>query len=424
MTASQTEAEALLQHGALYPIRLGIRPSSPAGPLVFAGFKHGAFSLYFGDEPSYHFDLEGRWQRCYLDPSHFLRRLDGSTQAIDRPRVGPNLTLDRRTLDRAEADAIDEEIRGMAADLAGRIASGACALIAPPEPTRAIDRDDLLAMLGRISSWDAIAWAGHRDRYRATFGPIPFLPPDALDAVVLQATVGGESRSLEGFSRHCRDVAALLGLGAVPLRTLFLSGPDVLRRPAAEVEGLLLLAREAFPLAEGPAPARRSDLPVDRPHRDGILAFLGPGEGSVPEEGSWARFRSLGLSRVAVGLSTAVSSSSADAITPRDDLLRAVPEARRGGLSVSVVVWIDPDHWCEPADVAGLIRSLGLGKGDHVYLVDGREQPGRSDGEAPGEDRDPSVRRQEAALRDAMAPMRREAGVKVLPYSVKKQGIW
>src|SRR5690606_38905756 len=92
----ETEAEALLRSGALYPSRLGLRPAG--GPLIFAGFKHGGFSLYFGDEPSYHFDLEGRWQRCYIDPSHLLRRLDGSTQAIDRPRVGRNMVLDRRTL--------------------------------------------------------------------------------------------------------------------------------------------------------------------------------------------------------------------------------------------------------------------------------------------------------------------------------------
>ena len=59
--AQMTEAACLLHSGALYALRRGFR--TPSGDDVFVGVKPGAFSIYFGDAPIYHFDLEGRWLR-------------------------------------------------------------------------------------------------------------------------------------------------------------------------------------------------------------------------------------------------------------------------------------------------------------------------------------------------------------------------
>ena len=74
-----------------------------AGDPIFAGFRPGVFSLYFGDAPIYHFDLEGRWQRAFVAGTHYLKGLDATVQAIDRVREGANLVLKRRTLGYAEA---------------------------------------------------------------------------------------------------------------------------------------------------------------------------------------------------------------------------------------------------------------------------------------------------------------------------------
>ena len=63
----RTEAACLLEQGALYRRRIGLEPVGGDGEPIFAGFKHGAFSLYFGDAPIYHFDLEGRWQRAFVE---------------------------------------------------------------------------------------------------------------------------------------------------------------------------------------------------------------------------------------------------------------------------------------------------------------------------------------------------------------------
>ena len=90
---------------------------------MFVGFKKGAFSIYFGDAPIYHFDLEGRWQRAYIEPTHYLKSLDTTVQAIDRVREGANLVLRRRTLGEDEAAGLDLQVRGIALGLMGELDS-------------------------------------------------------------------------------------------------------------------------------------------------------------------------------------------------------------------------------------------------------------------------------------------------------------
>src|SRR5262249_27777461 len=86
--APQSEAACLLHSGALYRTRLGLVPAGDAAAMVFLGFKKGAFSIYFDDAPIYHFDLEGRWQRAFIEPTHYLKSLDTTVHAVDRVREG------------------------------------------------------------------------------------------------------------------------------------------------------------------------------------------------------------------------------------------------------------------------------------------------------------------------------------------------
>ena len=90
-----SEAACLIEQGATYRRRVGLQPThDPADP-IFAGFKPGAFAVYFGDAPYYHFDLEGRWQRAFVEGTHFLKGLDGTVQSIDRVREGLRKPVDR-----------------------------------------------------------------------------------------------------------------------------------------------------------------------------------------------------------------------------------------------------------------------------------------------------------------------------------------
>src|SRR5437764_7578371 len=175
----RTEAACLLEQGALYRRRIGLEPVARAGEAIFAGFKHGAFSVYFGDAPIYHFDLEGRWQRAFVDGLHYLKGLDAVVQVIDRVREGPNLVLKRRTLDSAEAIDFDAQVRTVASELISDLDTGRLRRREPPaDKAQPLLDEELRDFLERISGWNAAAWFAHRERYLATYGPLPFLPPE------------------------------------------------------------------------------------------------------------------------------------------------------------------------------------------------------------------------------------------------------
>src|SRR5262249_38050302 len=160
--AGHTEAECLLDHGALYGTRVLLRSASGAADPVFAGFKHGAFSLYFGDAPIFHFDLEGRWQRAFVEGLHYLKGLDTSIQTIDRVREGANLVLKRRTLGYAEASDFDARVRATALKLIAGLDAGAFEYAGPPGGARPIPGDELRTFLERVTRWDAAAWFARR----------------------------------------------------------------------------------------------------------------------------------------------------------------------------------------------------------------------------------------------------------------------
>ena len=398
---AETEAEALLRSGALYPIRVGLiggeRP-------IFVGLKHGACSIYLGDEPSVHVDLEGRWQRAYIAPSHHLRRIDGTTQAIDRPRSGGSMELRRRTLDPEDAARLDESIRSMAADLADRVDLGTLRIIAPPPPARPIAIEDLRSLLGRIASWDRVAWDAYRSTYRRVYGPSPFVPPESQGALVLEATTVPDEfrRPPAAFRDHCQAVADLLGDGLIPARNLLLVGDSALRASVEVVEATLRDATAVFPLAEGPLPRRRSEWPVHLPRRIGVHAVLARFDPPLPEPLDWPRLRPLGLSRV-----TLLIGQHRDL---QGDPAAVVAGLKGAGIAVGVVAVFHAGM--EPGRLADTLQRLGLARGEHVTLLDRGEI---------GTEQRPGVDRIADSIRERLSSIVAD-GVIVRPYSVSKQG--
>ncbi len=94
-----------------------------------------------------------------------------------------------------------------------------------------------------------------------TYGPLPFLPPECQNAVVLQATLGHatgvgfggspaarHSRVPAEFEQHARDVAALWGRRLLQSRVIFLAGNDVLHRPLTKSRAFLSAIGRTFPI--------------------------------------------------------------------------------------------------------------------------------------------------------------------------------
>jgi hypothetical protein len=440
MTAMpQTEASCLLASGTLYRVRAGLTTESGDGPLVFAGFKKGAFSLYFGDAPIYHFDLEGRWQRAYIGPTHYLKGLDGRVHAIDRVREGPNLVLRRRVLGPDEVRAFDLQLCDVAASLLDELARGRFGRHEPPPgKARPLEIGELRAFLERIAGWDATAWDAHRTAYHEAYVPLPFLPPECQNAVVLQATCGNAGgnafgggpasehvvRSPEVFADHVDQVVRLFGRRLDQSRVVFLAGSDVLRLPPEHVVRCLDAICERLPIRPG---ADDEADPTDGPSLDGAYVFLDDFSTPLPGPEALASFRERHLLHVSLGVE-----SGAPAIRrlygrnwSDEDLRRFLADLRSAGLGVSFMTLVGaggPEHAGEHvAATAALLGSLDLCRGDMVFLLDERELRGDgTPGTAPSFLDGEAWAAQQSELKRTLAPLR-ERGIKVLPYSLEKQ---
>ncbi|HEV3163022.1 MAG TPA: hypothetical protein VGZ22_03195 [Isosphaeraceae bacterium] len=444
--AQQTEAECLLQTGAMYTRRLGLRPTSRPHDLVFAGLKHGAFSIYFGDEPIYHFDLEGRWQRAFVEGVHYLKGLDNSVDAIDRVREGANLVLHRRALSFAETGDFDASVRSMAIRLISDLESGGLEPIAPPSPTASISRDDLRGFLDRVVEWDAAAWFAHRERYLGTYGTLGFLPSEAQQAVILQATLGHArgaafglappaepyKRSEAEFQEHASAVAAFLGKRALQCRGAYVAGTDLFHLPADQVAAYLRITAEVFPIDPAPVRLRARDVP-DEPHRlESLYAFLDNLDPPLPDLAAWCQFKELALRRVVVGVESGDRQvRTLYGKTWEDDALRRlVADLKAAGLEVGIVLLVGAGGQ-ERADEhvaasAALLNALPLGPGDLVYLIEADEVGGEAARRKLQELditplSDQAALEQQKRLLSLLAPIRKERKAKVAPYHLEKQ---
>ena len=355
-----TEAAGLLGSGAIFARRVGLRSAGdPQGDAaILVGIKRGGCSIYWGDEPIAHFDRDGRWQRAFLDGTHYLKGLDAQVRAVDRPREEGAMVLRRRTLPLAEVAALDARVAGLAQTLGADLAAGRFELLPPPAPARAIDRDDLSALLSHIAAWTPSAWAEHRAHYVRAYGdaPPPFLPPDCPNPVILRPERGMTPPELRD---QARGVAALLGGRLGQCRDVFLAGPGWIDRPADGVVALLGAVAEVFPIQPDQGRPRGAEAPEDTPRLETIHGWLAVVPSIPPSRDDWVRFRAAHLGRVSLPV---------DPWSGFDPgmLQSVVVELKAAGIGVGLVVSLDPGG---DADLADLVAALPLGAGDLISLV-------------------------------------------------------
>ena len=437
--AERTEAACLLETGASYSRRIGLK--NVEGAIVFAGFKHGGFSIYHDDAPLFHFDLEGRWQRAFIDGIHDVKGLDGSIDALERPREGVAMVLRRRRLSFAEGADLDAFIRESCLKLIEDIHSGRFEPIMPPAFAKFLSPEDLLEFLEKIVSWDSSAWFKNREGYLAAYGPLPFLPPDGQNSLILQATIGhaeGVSfglapreehvvRSPGELSEHLRDVRKFLGKRLSQCRGVFLGGSDLLRRPAEEVESALNAIATEFPIDPDTKGRRLTELAEDQPRLSGISTFLDDFRDPLPNSSALKSFRDLHLRRVFLGIESGdpeIRSLFGKSWT--DDSLRALTANLKGnGIELSILILDAPGglerRTSHIAKTVDLLSKLELARGDLVYLLDANEVGGEtfraallSHGLTPA----PRTFDGLSPFKQALVPF----GIKMLSYSLEKQG--
>jgi hypothetical protein len=129
---------------------------SPDGPIVTAGFRAatGGWSVYFGADPTYHFDSSGGLRRAYA--KGLLYRTQGATLArLDRQRTSEEVQLLRSDLTEAELAEFIDEMRNRLKAFCESIRLGEARVLRqePPEKKTA---EILSEALGQILAADPI----------------------------------------------------------------------------------------------------------------------------------------------------------------------------------------------------------------------------------------------------------------------------
>lgn len=362
MQTAKTEAECLLEIGVKYRRRIGFELDK--GRIDFAGVKQGVFSLYRGDDPIYHFDFEGRWQRAFISGSHYLKSLDASAARLDRVREGESLVLDRRKLSYSEAGELDDSIRSVAIELSARLAGEDPRLLEPPAGVDRLSRDELLEILDAIALWDASRWFAQSELFRKAYPQgLPLLPPGRENAIVFEGNPSGRDNAELDFLAHVQTVARLWGkrILEVPPILLALSvsdGPISLDLPRAIQAIDDALRKYAGSASLGAKHVWLSEIPNPAPSAEQLAAI-----------------KSLGVARVETALSAQAGCESTD----RDQSPAAwVGLLRESGLACGLIVHAEPGDDATTssrrASTVERLSTLELGPRDFI-TVHGEGEP-------------------------------------------------
>ena len=166
----------------------------------------------------------------------------------------------------------------------------------------------------------------------ATYGPLPFLPPECQNAVVLQATLGhAEGRTFglsvrrpnrmcgrpEEFAQHTRDVAAFWGRRLLQSRVIFLAG-ERRAAPAGRGDRSLSRCRSAGRSRSSREHARADDERTTSASTASTRSST-TSRRLRPDRAGWRELAARGLVRISLGVE---SGDSGSAVPLRQDLGR------------------------------------------------------------------------------------------------------
>jgi hypothetical protein len=105
------------------PARADERVRANATQVVFAGWRAGALSLYFGEDPVYHFTTDGALRRAFV-ADRLVKAERGTLVTLSRQRTLGEVQLIRHELDPAEQAAWLAELHSRLQDLTRLLKSG------------------------------------------------------------------------------------------------------------------------------------------------------------------------------------------------------------------------------------------------------------------------------------------------------------
>jgi hypothetical protein len=97
MSRHESDREDLFAEGTALTTRIELMLPGETDPVVAGCRPTGAWSIYFGGDPCYHFDAEGRLRRSFA--GGYLYRTQGDTLArLQRTRTAEEVVLERTDL--------------------------------------------------------------------------------------------------------------------------------------------------------------------------------------------------------------------------------------------------------------------------------------------------------------------------------------
>ena len=338
-----------------------------------------ALTLSFGPDLVYTFDLAGRPIGAYRQGRNLRRGLDGRVLARWRVGRGPR---QRAWLSHAETEAM---LAAMRQDLA------LAAAASPPAPAGEV----VARAIGFDAATDVAA-------FHHIYLPVPILPPDQYQALVLQATEGCSfntctfcalyrdrpfriKRPAE-FQVHIEAVKAFFGTGLRLRRSIFLADANALIAPQPLLLPLFDAVANAFPILPLGLNGirRRRWLDAHPQGVSGLYAFVDGLSAERKDDRDWKALRDRGLRRVYIGLESGHEPLLAWLRKPSTAaaMLDAVQHMKAAGLAVGVIVLTGVGgqryHEGHCADTAAVLNAMPLDAADIIYF-----SPFRADEAAP-----------------------------------------
>ena len=125
MARQEHSREDLLRDARNLTPRCRLRLHAPADPEpVFCGFRGAAISIYFGEDPAYHFNPAGELRRAYV-AGRLIKAESGNLVAMVRERTDDATSLVSRELPADETQRFLATMQERLAALATALAQGA-----------------------------------------------------------------------------------------------------------------------------------------------------------------------------------------------------------------------------------------------------------------------------------------------------------
>jgi radical SAM superfamily enzyme YgiQ (UPF0313 family) len=223
------------------------------------------------------------------------------------------------------------------------------------------------------------------NRFKQIYGNVPILPPDQALALYVQGSIGCpyrgcafctfysdtryRIRSVDDFGNHVEEVRGFFGSALALRRTIFLGEANAGAIPIDRLVGFLEILGSAFSVRP-----RRHSLAAWRMENptgfDGVYAFGEPFTVVDRPADEWDDLAIRGLRRVYLGVETG-SEPLRVSLRKRGHggtCREAVERLHEGGIDAGVMLLVgaaDDEHVTATADLVG---SMGLRRGDIVYL--------------------------------------------------------